>query len=103
MKIFAFDAEILGKEVATHLDTTLGRHITNRFNDGEVGIQILDSVQGHDVFIIKSFENKDINDGLMELILAIAAMKRSGAQKITAIIPFIPYTSMSSATGDDIN
>lgn len=34
LKIFAFDAEILGKEVATHLDTTLGRHITTRFNDG---------------------------------------------------------------------
>ena len=68
-----------------------------------MGIQVLDSVQGHDVFIIKSFENKDINDGIMELILAIAAMKRSGAQKITAIIPFIPYTTMSSAVDDGIN
>lgn len=79
LKVFAFDAEILGKEVATHLDTTLGRHITNRFNDGEIGIQLLDNVRGHNVFIIKSFENKDINDGVMELLLAIAAMKRSGA------------------------
>jgi hypothetical protein len=34
LKIFAFDAEILGKEVVSHLDTTLGRHVTSRFSDG---------------------------------------------------------------------
>lgn len=65
MKVFAFDAEILGKEVATHLDITLGRHITTRFSDGEISIQVLDRVRGHDIFIIKSFENKNIDDGIM--------------------------------------
>ena len=65
LKIFAFDADILGKEVATHLDTTLGRHITTRFNDGEINIQLLDHVRGHKVYLIKSFENKDINEGIM--------------------------------------
>lgn len=79
LKIFAFDADILGKEVATHLDTTLGRHITTRFNDGEISIQVLDMVRGHKVYIIKSFENKDINDGLMQLLLAVSCMKKAGA------------------------
>ena len=57
----------------------------------------MDSVRGHKVFIIKSFENKDINDGIMELILAVSCMKKSGADRVTAIIPFLPYSTASSA------
>jgi len=44
-----------------------------------------------------SFENKNINEGIMELILAVSAMKKSGAASVTAIIPFFPYSTASSA------
>jgi phosphoribosylpyrophosphate synthetase len=44
------------------------------------------------VFIIKSFENKNINDGVMELLFAVSCMKKEGAKTVTAIIPYIPYS-----------
>ena len=101
LKLFAFDAETLAREIASHLDIGLGRHVCCKFNDGEVNIQILDSVRGHKVFIIKSFEPKNINDGLMELFLAVATMKKEGAESVTAIIPFLPY-SLPSAPSSEI-
>ena len=61
----------------------------------------MDAVRGHKVFILKSFENKNINDGIMELILAVSAMKKSGAASVTAIIPFFPYSTASSALHTD--
>ena len=60
-------------------------------------MEILDLVRGHKVFIIKSFENKNINDGIMELLLAVSCMKKSGAESVTAIIPFFPYSTASSS------
>ena len=82
------------------MDVTLGRHITSRFNDGEISVQVLDLVRGHDVYIIKSFENKNIDDGIMELLLAVSTMKKSGAEKVTAIVPFFPYSTMTSAVSE---
>ena len=55
-------------------------------------MQIYDSVSGHKVVILKTFDNQSINDGLMELILAVSAMKKNGAAHVTAIIPYFPYT-----------
>lgn len=86
--------------MVAYLDTTLGRHITTRFNDGEISIQLLDLVRGHDVYLIKSFENKNIDDGIMELILAVSCMKKSGAEKVTAIVPFFPYSTTTSAVSE---
>lgn len=57
----------------------------------------MDLVRGHDVYIVKSFEDKNIDDGIMELILAVSCMKKSGAEKVTAIIPFFPYSTTTSA------
>ena len=48
------------------------------------------------MFIIKSFDEKNVNDGIMELLLAVATMKKEGAESVTAIIPFFPYSMPSS-------
>jgi len=90
----------LAREIASHLDIGLGRHLSSKFSDGEVNIQILDSVRGHKVFLIKSFEDKNINDGIMELLLAVSTMKKEGAESVTAIIPFFPYSLPSSLSED---
>lgn len=66
-------------------------------------MQILDSIRGHKVFIVKSFENQNINDGIMELLLAVSTMKKEGAESVTAIVPFFPYSLPSSSGANDIN
>ena len=70
----------------------MGRNINSRFNDGEIEIQLLEPVRDQNIFILKSFENKNINDGIMELLLAISCIKKEGAKSVTAIIPYFPYS-----------
>ena len=79
------------------MDIGLGRMNSTKFNDGEINIQILDSIRGQKVILIKSFEDKNVNDGIMELLLAVATMKKEGAASVTAIIPFFPYSLPSSS------
>ena len=55
-------------------------------------MQIFDSVSGHKVVILKTFENESINDGLIELMLAVATMKKNGASHVTVVFPYFPYT-----------
>ena len=56
----------------------------------------MDSIRGQNVFIVKSFDDQNVNDGIMELLLAVATMKKEGAESVTAIIPFFPYSMPSS-------
>lgn len=61
-----------------------------RFSDGEISIQIDESVRGKDVFIIQS-TCAPTNDNLMELLIMTDALRRSSASSITAIIPYFGY------------
>jgi|JI61114C2RNA_FD_contig_31_7664459_length_1529_multi_3_in_0_out_0_2 phosphoribosylpyrophosphate synthetase len=96
LKIFSFGSGMLSNEIVSHLDISLGKHETLRFSDGEINMRLLDSVSGHKVFIIKTFEDQKINDGLMELMLAVSCMKKAGATAVVAIIPYFPYSRMHS-------
>jgi len=75
-------AEYLGMKVS---DATL-----NKFSDGEIYVQITQSVRGQDVFIIQP-TCTPTNDNLMELLLMIDALKRSSARSINAVIPYYGY------------
>lgn len=61
-----------------------------RHADGEIRIQIKDSVRGKHVFIIQSCSTP-VNDNIMEILLAISAARRCGADRITAVIPYFGY------------
>lgn len=61
-----------------------------RFSDGEISVQIDESVRGKDVFIIQS-TCVPTNDNLMELLILTDALRRSSANSITAIIPYFGY------------
>lgn len=61
-----------------------------QFSDGESFVKIDEVVRGFDVFIIQSTSNP-VNDNLMELLIAIDAMKRASAGRITAVIPYFGY------------
>jgi len=92
MKIFSGRAnESLAKEIAASLGTTLGELSIKAFADGEIGIQIQESVRGLDTYIVQPTCPPSVNDALMELFLLISTFRRSAARTITAIIPYYGY------------
>ncbi|OQX59140.1 MAG: ribose-phosphate pyrophosphokinase [Helicobacteraceae bacterium 4484_230] len=90
-KIFAGTAsQEFAKEVCRHLDVPLAKADIKRFSDGEISIQVSESVRGRDVFIIQS-TGAPSNDNLMELLIMTDALRRSSASSITAVIPYFGY------------
>ncbi|NNM43894.1 MAG: ribose-phosphate pyrophosphokinase [Chlamydiae bacterium] len=84
----------LAKEVAEYLRIPLGEAVVEKFNDGEINIQIKENVRNKEVYILQSTcpaNNQSINDNLMELYLLIRTMKRASSGTITAIIPYYGY------------
>jgi len=61
-----------------------------RFNDGEIFVEVFENVRGEDMFIIQPTSNP-ANDNLMELLIIADALRRSSAQRITAVIPYFGY------------
>lgn len=74
--------EILGQEP--------GKVTVNHFADGEILVELGESVRGKDVYFIQS-TNNPVNDNLMELLIGIDAAKRASARTINAVIPYFGY------------
>ncbi len=90
-KIFTGNSHIeLAKEIADKLGKPLGKATVTKFSDGEISVNIWESVRGDDVYIIQSTCNP-VNDNLMELLIMIDAMKRASAGRINAILPYYGY------------
>jgi len=80
----------LSQEISEYLDTPLSKATINRFSDGEINIQIAESVRGKDVYIVQP-TSAPANSNLMELLIMVDALKRSSAKSITAVIPYFGY------------
>jgi ribose-phosphate pyrophosphokinase len=80
----------LAKEVSDYLNIPLSDAFVSRFSDGEVRVQINESMRGEDVFVIQSL-CPPINESIMELLLILDAIKRASAGRITAVIPYYAY------------
>jgi len=80
----------LSQEIADYLDMPLSKATINRFSDGEINIQIAESVRGKDVFIIQP-TSAPANSNLMELLIMTDALKRSSAKSIKAVVPYYGY------------
>lgn len=78
------------KKVGKYLDIPIGGASVNKFSDGEISVQIQESVRGEDVFIIQP-TCAPTNDHLIELLIIIDALKRSSAKSISAVIPYFGY------------
>jgi ribose-phosphate pyrophosphokinase len=90
-KIFAGSSSVeFAKEVCQNLDVPLAKADVKRFSDGEISVQIAESVRGRDVFIIQS-TGAPSNDNLMELLIMTDALRRSSASSITAVVPYFGY------------
>ena len=80
----------LAKEIADLLGIPLGSAKVSTFSDGEISVDINETVRGVDVFIVQS-TSSPVNNNLMELLIMIDAFKRASAGRITAVIPYYGY------------
>ena len=91
IKIFAGSANpTLADAIGRGLGTPLGACATERFPDGELHLEIRESVRAHDVYLIQS-TCPPVADHLLELLLLADACRRAGAGALTAIIPYFGY------------
>ena len=88
----------LAQAIAKHLDVPLTRATMRRFLDNEVFVTIDENVRGEDVFVIQS-TSFPANDNLMELLIAIDALTRASAKRITAVVPYYGYARQDRKTG----
>ena len=91
MKIFSGTANTaLAQAVAHQLGLTLGDAMVDRFSDGEIRVEILENVRGHDAFIVQP-TCAPCDTNLMELIIMADALRRASARNITAVMPYFGY------------
>tara|TARA_Y100001968_G_C19452136_1_gene769450 strand:+ start:3354 stop:4337 length:984 start_codon:yes stop_codon:yes gene_type:complete len=87
----------LADEIASYLGTSAGPLVCKRFADGELYVQIQQSIRGCDVFLIQP-TCAPVNDNLMELMIMVDACKRASARQITAVIPYFGYARADRKT-----
>lgn len=91
LKIFSLNSnEPLAMEVAKQIGLPLGECSVKRFSDGEVQINIEESIRGCDVFVIQSTSDP-VNENLMELLIMIDALKRASARTVNVVMPYYGY------------
>lgn len=90
-KVFSGNAHPeLAEEIASIMGKPLGALEVKKFSDGEICINLRESVRGVDCFIVQP-TCSPVNDNLMELLIAIDAMKRASAGRISAVMPYYGY------------
>ncbi len=98
LRLFSGSANIpLAQEVARYLGIDLGPMVRKRFADGELYVQIQESIRGCDVYLIQPTCGP-VNDRLMELLIMIDACRRASARQITAVIPYYGYARADRKT-----
>lgn len=87
----------LAQNIAKYLDVPLTDTEFRRFADNEIFARINENVRGEDVFLIQS-TSYPANDHLMELLIAMDALKRASAKRITAVLPYFGYARQDRKT-----
>ena len=91
VKIFSGRAnKPLAQEICGYLNLPLGKINIDPFSDGELYVQIEESVRGCDVFLIQP-TCTPVNENVMELLIILDALKRASAEKITVVMPYYGY------------
>ena len=81
----------LAKNVASHLNLSVGKASVSTFSDGEISVEIQENVRGQDIFVIQPTSNPG-NTNLMELMIITDALRRSSVERITAVLPYFGYS-----------
>ncbi|WP_433746114.1 ribose-phosphate diphosphokinase [Falsibacillus pallidus] len=91
LKIFSLNSnKALAEEIADVVGVNLGKCSVTRFSDGEIQINIEESIRGCDVYVIQS-TSSPVNESLMELLIMVDALKRASASTINIVIPYYGY------------
>ena len=88
----------LADAISKYMELPLTKADVKRFSDMEVFVEIQENVRGEDVFLIQS-TSSPTNDNLMELLVALDALKRGSASRITAVIPYYGYARQDRKSG----
>ncbi|KAH0523481.1 hypothetical protein TsFJ059_008483 [Trichoderma semiorbis] len=81
-------------QICENLGMTPAQAELTQFSNGETSVRILTSVREKDVFVVQSGSPR-INDSIMELLIMISACKGGSANKVTAVLPYFPYSRQS--------
>jgi ribose-phosphate pyrophosphokinase len=99
MKLLALNSNPpLAQKISELLKTPLMQAEVKRFADNEIFLEIKENVRGEDVFVIQSTSHP-VNDNLMELLIAVDALKRASAKRITAVVPYFGYARQDRKPG----
>ncbi len=91
LKIFALNSnKPLAEKIAAEVGVELGKSSVTRFSDGEIQINIEESIRGDDIYLIQS-TSAPVNDNLMELLIMIDAVRRASAASVNIVLPYYGY------------
>ncbi|MBL1229384.1 ribose-phosphate diphosphokinase [Enterococcus sp. BWB1-3] len=91
LKIFSLNSNRpLAEKIAKAVGVELGKSSVSQFSDGEIQINIEESIRGSHVYLIQS-TSSPVNDNLMELLIMIDALKRASAKTINVVMPYYGY------------
>jgi len=92
VKLFTLNANRpLAREISEHAEIPLSKCELHRFADGEISVDIEETVRGHHVFIIQPTQ-PPVNEHLMELLIMIDAVRRASSKSVTAMVPYYGYS-----------
>ena len=92
IKLFSLSANPeIAKEISEYTGIPLSQIELDRFADGEIGVNIPETVRGHHVFLVQP-THEPVNENIMELLITIDAMKRASAKNINVIMPYYGYS-----------
>ena len=91
LKLFSLSSNPeIAEKIAEATGLPLGKVSSRQFSDGEIMINIEESVRGDDIYIIQSTSNP-VNDHLWELLIMIDACKRASANSVNVVMPYFGY------------
>nr|WP_144032184.1 ribose-phosphate pyrophosphokinase [Amphibacillus jilinensis] len=98
MKVFSLSSNrSLASEIANHIGGELGKCSIKTFSDGEIQINIEESVRGYDTYIIQSTDDPS-DQHIMELLIMLDAFKRASAKTVNVVIPYYGYARQDRKT-----
>ncbi len=92
VKIFSLSSNTkLTQEMADYIGIPVSKCDIMRFADGEINVNIPETVRGHKVFVVQS-TNSPVNERIMELLIMIDALKRASAREVNIVMPYYGYS-----------